>query len=498
MSVQFNAIPGNLLVPFFYAEVNSGGSPYVGQAILLLVGQKTSAGSATANVPVGPLQSEAEAIALFGLGSMLVQQYVIARKNAAFQTIWALPLADPAGASATATITITAPGVTGVGMVRVQGRRLPFQVNATDTATNVAATIVSTINAAGLAVTASNASGVVTVTARHVGALGNLIDVTVPRDEPNVLTSTNAVVVAMSGGTGVPVLTTALANCGDREFDWIAGPYADTTSLNAIRDFLSDTVGRWAPVQQLYGHYFTASFGTLSTLVALGNGRNDPHVSIMGSQASPSATWEWASALAGVAAQHLTTPPELSRPLQTLELAGVLPPDDLSLQWDIADRQALYADGIAAYRVDVSNVVRIDRCVTTYQQTAVGVADATFRDVETMAQIMYTVRYFRTAVSNRHARQSLADENPFNVASVATPRSIRNTIVHAYNDLVALGVAEAADDFANFLVVQRNALDANRVDAFIPVDVVNQLRIFAANITAFLQYRSASGAALVG
>ena len=30
MAVAFNAIPSNLIVPFWYAEVNSGGSPYQG------------------------------------------------------------------------------------------------------------------------------------------------------------------------------------------------------------------------------------------------------------------------------------------------------------------------------------------------------------------------------------------------------------------------------------------------------------------------------------
>ena len=96
--VAFNSIPGNLLVPFFYAEINSGGTPYQGQSRLLLMGQKTSSGTATANVPVGPISSEPELIALTGNGSMLADMYRTARLNAPFQPIWLLPLADPAGA----------------------------------------------------------------------------------------------------------------------------------------------------------------------------------------------------------------------------------------------------------------------------------------------------------------------------------------------------------------------------------------------------------------
>jgi phage tail sheath gpL-like len=135
--------------------------------------------------------------------------------------------------------------------------------------------------------------------------------------------------------------------------------------------------------------------------------------------------------------------------------------------------------------------------VTTYQTTAAGVADGTFRDVETMFQLMFAVRYFKTAVSNRHSRQALADDNPFNLAEIATPKSVRNTLVHAYNDLVALGVLEKGELFAQYVVVERDPNDANRLNAYLPIDVVNQLRVFAANVTAFLQYQTPSGESAV-
>lgn len=504
MSVLFNAIPGNLLVPFFYAEINSGGTPYQGNARLLLIGQKTSAGSASAGVPIGPVQSESEADALFGAGSMLSQMYRIARRNAPFQPIWALPLADPAGNAATGTVTInSAPAVTGAGIVHVMGRRIVFQVNAADDKDTVASNLAAAINAAQLPVTAApGAPGgdddehIVTVTARHVGALGNGIEIVLAADEPNVLNAGNSTIVAMSGGTGVPVLP--LANLGDDEFDFLAAPYSDTTSLNAVRDFLDGQSGRWSPIQQLYGHYFTAAHGNLATLVGIGNGRNDPHVSIMGSQVSPTPVWEWAAALAAVAIAHLSDAPEVSRPLQTLQLSGVLPPRDRSVWWDIADRQALYADGISGYKVTIDGIVIIDRVVTTYQLSGAGVPDATFRDVETMLQLMFATRYLRVGVSNRHARQALADDNPYNLAEIATPKSVRNTLVHIYNDLVALGVAEKPDLFAQYVRVERDPNDATRLNAYLPLDVVNQLRIFAANVTAFLQYQSPGGGVNIG
>jgi phage tail sheath gpL-like len=498
--VAFNNIPGNLLVPFFYAEINSGGTPFQGNPRLLLIGQKLAAGSAVADSVIGPIQNEREADAFFGVGSMLSAMFRIARRNAPFQPIWALPIADPAGAAAAGSLTFTAPGVTGAAILHVMGRRLTFQINAADTASQVCVKAAATINAANLPVTAAQdgtTAGKCNVTARHVGALGNGQEVTFATDESNVLVAANTTVVALTGGSGVPDLVAPLANLGDQEYDFLAGPFSDATSLNAVRDFLDDSSGRWSPIQQLYGHYFTAQYGTLSGLVTFGNGRNDQHVTVLGSQRSPTPEWELAAAEAGKASAHLGDAPEVSRPLQTLVLDGVLPPNDRSVWWDIPDRQALYADGIAACKVRADGLVAIDRLVTTYQTTAAGVSDGTFRDVETMFQLMFAVRYFKTAVSNRHSRQALADDNPFNLPEIATPKSVRNTLIHAYNDLVALGVLEKAELFAQFVTVERDPNDANRLNAYLPIDVVNQLRVFAANVTAFLQYQTPSGEAAV-
>lgn len=487
--VAFNTIPGNILVPFWYAEINSGGTPYQGQSRLLLVGQKLAAGSAPAGVPYGPVQSAREAAQLFGAGSMLAHMYAVARRNAPLQPIWVLPLADPAGAKASATITIgSAPAVTGVGILHVLGRRLTVQVLSTDAVADVAEAIATAINAEGLPVTAAFAAGVVTVTARHNGTLGNGLELALAIEGGNVLTAANTTITAMAGGTGVPDLAAPFANLGDDEFDWIAGPYADTTSLNASRDLMSDTAGRWSPMSQFYGHYLTVFFGTLGAAVTLGDGRNDPHASILATQVSPSPPWEWAAALGAVTAAHLTDAPELSRPLQSLVLTGILPPRDRAVWWDKADRQALYTDGMSGYTVTVDGQVALDRVRTTYQLTSAGVADGTFGDVETMAQAMFTVRFFRTEVSNSHARQALADENPFNVAEVTTPRDIRNTLIHAHQSLCELGVLEKNALFAQYLVVERDANDATRVNAALPVDVINQLRVFAAAVTINLQY----------
>jgi phage tail sheath gpL-like len=511
--VQFNEVPSNILVPFFWGEFNSGGSPYENFPRPLLVGQKTSAGKAPAGVPYGPIESHNDAIAQFGPTSMLVSMYDMAASAAPLQPFWALPIADPTGAAAVGNITFTAPGVTGQAVLYVMGRTCTFQVNSSDTASMVCVNAAAAINAlsadgapvgSNVPVTAAqdgSTPGKCDVTFAHLGALGNGVELLFATDQPNVLNSSNSTVTALAAGSGVPSLATPLANLGSVQYDWIAAPYADSASTAALAAFLSDNNGRWSPAEQLFGHYTTSYLGvSLSTLVTFGNTQNSQHVTVFGgfgSGASPSPPWEVAASLCGIEALHLANPPELSRPLQTLVLPGIVPPRDQTTWWTTAERQALYSDGIAAGKVGPANQCQIDRMVTTYQLTAAGIADQTFLDIETMAQGMYTMRYFRTQITDEWGRAAFADEDPNNDPNVATPAKLANSLIFAYDDLCALGVAQHPELFQQYVVTVRNALDPDRCDAYIPVNVIGQLRVFAANVTAFRSYTSPGGAPLV-
>jgi len=439
-----------------------------------------------------PRQIDVDPDTLFGYGSMLAMMAKVARKNAPFQEIWALPIADSgAGAAATGTFTIAnAPPLnSGTLIVYITGRRVRIAVTTADTNSTIAARLAAAINATvDLPVTATALAAVVTVTARHLGALGNTISLLtdyVTSDGP--LASELVTVAAMSGGSGDPDITTPLAALSDEEYDFLAGPYTDATNLGAINALLNGSSGRWAPISQLYGHYYAAKQETLANLSTFGNGLNDPHVSVMGYKASPSPPWVWAAAFGAKAAMHLQSYPEGSRPLQTLWMEGVLAPKLITDRFNAQQRQVLYYDGIASYHVRKSGEVCIDRAVTTYQLNDWGVPNSTWLDVETMHQAAYAVRYLKAKVTGVWGRASLRDENPHGIQGVATAQDVRDTIVHGYRELSQLNVVENEDLFEQVLVVERNLLDPNRVDAFIPADHVNQLRIIGVNYTTHLQ-----------
>lgn len=493
--VQFNNIPANIRVPLFYAEINPAQAPYQSNSRLLLVGQKLTAGSATAREPILVTGSED---GLFGPDSMLAIMYKKARLNAPIQEIWALPIADPvAGTVATGKIAVTGtfPVTQNTSLVfYIHGVRFRVTVKTTDTAASVATAIAAAINASvePCLVTAA-VNGTVTtevdVTTRHKGAIMNKVRIEhslSPDDPPAaklLLTITQP-----AGGAGNPSLATELANLGAEEFDWIAGPYSDTADLDDMGLILDATSGRWSPYQQLYGHYITHRDGTVGELTAHGLLRNDPHVSIMGSTNAVSPPWEWAAALGAQAVVHLQEAPELSRPLQTLPLIGIRGPKLSADRFDISERQTLYYAGISGFTVNRDGSVAIDRVVTTYQRNAYGSPDPSWLDINTIAQLVYGIRYLKAKITGQWGRAALADDNPTGIQGLATARDVRTTIVHGYRELVSLGVYENEDVFNALLIVERAQNDANRLDIYLPLDSVNQLRIIAVNATSFLQF----------
>lgn len=503
--VLFNNIPGNIRVPFFYAEFQPGGTPYQDNARLLLVGQKLAGGVATPNIPV--LATDSSISTLAGANSMLEQMYRTARNNAPLQEIWILPLSDDgAGVAATGKISVAAPSITQAQAlsVYIEGLRVRIPVSTTDTRTTIAAALVAAINAtAGLSVTAAvNGTNAyeVDLAARHKGVQGNtiLIDLGLVSDE-GPLGAALLTITAMANGAADPDLTTAFSNLADAEFDWIAAPYGDANALGDASDLLNDISGRWAWSRQTYGHYIGTNAGTVGALSTLGNGRNDQHATIFPVRKFRSPSWRVAAALGAVTAAHLQGPgasAELSRPLRTLELLGIKGPLSVSDHYTLSEKQTLLYDGISTYYVTRDGKVRIERLITTYQANASGDADATYLGINAMAQSMYGIRYIRQKITNVHGRKALVDDNPSGNPGLVTANDIRITIIHAYEDLVALGVFENADLFARDLVVERDLVDFDRVNASMPLDHVNQLHIVAAAAVNYMQ-RAAPRDALV-
>jgi len=390
---------------------------------------------------------------------------------------------------------VLVPSTVSVWVGDIEARAIVYT---TDSSSTFATRLVAAINAienrsVDAAIDGANASKVL-LTARHKGTAGNSIWLdTDYYGGGSPLAAAMCTFVQMSGGSGDPDFTAALATLGDDEFDWIVGPYTAATTVAPIQTLLNSVSGRWSPFKQLYGHYLGVRSDTVSNLMTHGVTFNDPNISCFGAYRAASPNWKWAAALGGRMAAHLAEPPELSRPLHTLDLIGILPPKLPSNRPDQTDRQSLYWAGISSYHVDgKTKTASIDRIITSYRLNEWGSPDGVWLDVETRAQVMYSIRAIKAAITGNHGRSALMDENPEGLEGITTPATMRATIVHEYKRQNRLGVVENPDLFDELLIVERNSVDPNRIDVMLPADMVNQLRIVAVNYVSHLQYQSAA------
>ncbi|HDL7089831.1 TPA: phage tail sheath subtilisin-like domain-containing protein [Yersinia enterocolitica] len=485
MTIPFTNIPSNLRTPLFFAEFdNSQANTATTTQRTLIIGQMLNSGTLPADVPV-LVSSVATVAGQCGAGSMLHGQMAAYLGNDIAGEIYLLPLADTESmVAATGKITVTTQAsATGVISLYIAGIRVQVAVVATDEVAAVATALTAAINTTtSLPVTAAAVDAVITLTAKNKGAHGNTIDLRL-----NYLgsaggeTTPDSLVLAftpMAGGAGAPELDDALANLQDRTFDFIINPYTDTASLNKIKDFLSDSTGRWSYAEQLYGHSFAAQSGTYGQLTAAGELRNDQHASLLGVNGSPTPSYIWSAAYVGAIAQSLRNDP--GRPLQTLAISGVLAPP-LASRFTLTERNNLLHSGISTVTTADDGSVQVENIITTYQKNKYGAEDDSYLQIETLFLLMFVTRFLRSQVTSKFARMKLAaDGTRFAPGSaIITPNVIRAELIAQYQTLEFNGYVQDAKGFAKGLIVEKSTSNPNRVDVLWTGVLINQLRIFA-------------------
>lgn len=499
MPVSFNRIPDNIRVPLFYAEVDaSQASVFQINQRALLIGPKLAAGTAPADVPV-LITSVAEARAAFGAGSVLAGMVASYRANDSFGELWALPVDDDGAAvKASGTVTVTGTATaSGTLALYVGGRRIRVAVAAGDAASAVGDAITAAIAAdSDLAVTGvDDDAGEVTLTAKNGGTIGNDIDLRL-----NVLgaiggektpAGLTVAIVAMAGGATNADISAGLTALGDEEFDFVASAYADTATLDLVKAEWDDVTGRWSWARQIYGHVFAGLAGSVAELVAFGDTRNDPHVTLIGADGSPTPPWEWAAAWTAQAAVAVREDP--ARPWQTLPLVGVRAPA-IPDRFTLSSRNTLLFGGIATFLVSTDGTVRIERSATTYRENAFGQADPSYLDAQTGFTLAAIIRRLRQAITTKYPRHKLANDGTrFGPGqAIVTPNVIKAELIAQYSAMEFEGLVENMAAFKANLIVERDAQDPNRINVLFAPDLVNQLRIFAVLAQFRLQFPQAA------
>lgn len=490
-SISFNQIPVNLLTPGQYVEFDNskaiGGLVNMPQRILLIAAM-LAAGTAAANVPF-QVSRAGDGVAALGRGS--IGAAMINSLFSVTDTIetWILPIADNgAGVQATGTLTITgAPTAAGIVNLYVAGQLVQAAVSVNDTPTTIAAAIAAAINAnPDLPATAESNAGVVTLTARHKGSLGNDIDLRLNYYPMSQSTPAGIAIAitAMANGTGDPSIATALANIGATQFNTIIMAFNDDANLALIETELDN---RWGPLLQNDGHCHIGLRGTVGSINTALSTRNNPHVTTWTCEngGEPGPVWEKAALGGALAAYYLAIDP--ARPLQTLVMPGRLPAS-AEKRFIRAERNNILSYGGATTTVDSGGNVCIERAVTNYTLNSSGLVDPSYRDIETMYTLSLMRYQVRARIAQKFPRYKLADDGTIFPPgqAVVTPKIVRAELIALALDWVDAGLMEDIDQFKAGLLVARNGSDVNRVDVLLPPNLVNQFRIFAAQVQFIL------------
>lgn len=492
--ISFNTIPDNLRVPLAYVEFDNSravvGTPAM-QYRVLFIGQKLSAGSGAVNTLL-QVPTVDQAVALFGAGSMLarmIEQFKAANR---YIDCWAVALADAGAAVAAAgTCTFTGPATAaGTLALYIGGDRVRFAVTSGMAASEAATALAAAINAdTTLPVTAAVNGGVpeqVDITARHAGLVGNDIDMRLNyySDDatPAGITATLVAMGSATAGAANPDVADAVTAMGDEWFQGIVMPYTDSANLDILETELDS---RWSGTRQIGGIAYCAYRGTHSAAVTFGDGRNSALVCCMPTAQTPNPPYLWAAAVAAQTSLSLSIDP--ARPLQTLELTGILPPPETD-RWAQDERNLLLWDGMSSWYVDAGGNVRIERLITMYQENIYGLPDPSYLNLTTPATLEYLRYSLRARITQKFPRHKLADDGidygPGQ--AIATPKIIRAEIIALAEEWAQAGLIEDLEQFRTDLVVERNADDRDRVDVLCPPNIVNQFRVFAAQVQFIL------------
>ena len=469
-NIAFNSIPASIRKPGKYAEFNTALAVRTLPGNLqrtLIVGQRLTAGTVAANTPVDVF-SDVEAATYFGRGSiahLMVRAALAANPYLSLQVI----AMDDAGAGVLATGTITVVGTAsspGVLSAQVGDVLVQVAVASGDTPTIMAAALKAQFDAQpDLPVTATVAVGVVTLTAKNKGTLGNSIKVA-----PTITaTGVTAVATAMTAGATDPTLVTALAVVYASGHNIIITPWNDGPNLTALRTHLDNVSG---PLEKRGCIGVAAHTGTLAAATTLAPTINSGRLSMILVPNAYENSYEVAAAYGAVVAFE----EDPARPLNTLGLTGIAAPP-LANRLSRTEQETCLYNGVTPSEVGPGDVVQIVRAITTYTKDAGGTPDISLLDLTTIRTLDYARKAWVDRISLRFPRSK---------KSARVKKQVREELLDVAYKLKDLEILENIEANEDGFIIEDDLQDPNRLDCRIPADVVNGLHVVAMRIDLLL------------
>ncbi|MCQ2063729.1 MAG: phage tail sheath subtilisin-like domain-containing protein [Fibrobacter sp.] len=359
-------IPGTYTGYNYFAGPN--GLPANIQKVLLL-GDISSEGSLAVNKPTA-VSTEAEALALAGAGSVLMQMYKAAKNAWKYAQITLCRHAAVTGSAAKWASTVSG-SATGAGAVSfiINGKKVSAGVAKNDAAAAVATALADAINAdVDLPVTAAASTATVTLTAKCKGeyiangtfgtgssavTISGGISVSAESKADGISVGT----VTATAGTGEVDLTSALAAAFPERYHLIVTPVCDARNLPKLVNHVEAAA---APLEQRGQRVIGATVvSSASAGVAVNDVNHERlHIAAVKNKINSTA-WEIAAGLGAIFASN--SQPNV--PMNGVAIPGLATPE-IEDKWSGEEQDVLLYGGVIPL-VEEDSRLCIVRAVTT-------------------------------------------------------------------------------------------------------------------------------------
>ncbi len=493
VSIPLTGLSTNDPVPGNYIEVNFAQGPVSGASApysIMLLGNMLSTGTATPDTvyygptSATPLASLTDAQNLFGAGSELYRMYkrAIAINNTT--PIFAIAVTESVGSKATGTITITGAATVPCSIrIFFEDEFVDVSVSTSDTPTNIAANAVSAFNArTDFAAVASNASGVLTLTAKQKGLRGNWLRYsckTFPVNSGVTVTATSPTL--FTGGTTADSNVAALATILPYRFYYTVSAAEDATQLGNVTTQINTMA---LPTNGLRQTVIGGSVDTVANVTTIATGLNAARACVVW---QPGSDWTPAELAANLAA------------IVALEQSGASPQLNFSGYgnnagdiWRVkaplsgttptrAQQYSALNNGITPIASTSSGSSYLVKLITTRSLNG-AVNDYRIRDYHKVTVCDRFGDDWQAKSNAQFSGKVLADDpKPGTTvanASVVSPRSIKSSLVRLVRDYFEAGLIQDVDTVVAGVIVGRENTNPSRVSCLVPlspVDILDQL-----------------------
>lgn len=477
--VSTNWLVPQILLQIAFAQGTLTGNP--GQKKVLIMGPKTSSGSATADTMVyGPLSVESDVIATFGARSPVHMAWRAFTKTCKTAAVYGIAVTESAGVAATDTITFTTNATgTGTAVYTVGGQEVSVSFQSGDAFdTSIAEAMTDAINALAYApVSATRSGGVITVAYPVKGTNGNWV-----RHRGSITSGVGTTMAVahstLQSGATDESYTTALATVLSQQYDIIipcVNPTAgsDTRLSALITQVLLQAYATSGILQQV----ISGCADTLSNATTLVTAYNKARLQIAHQKNSELQPFEIAAHLAALRYNTESSDPGANYDGYGLQANDVwlVPAPYATSDWPSAiDVNTALSVGLTPIAVNPAG-----KSYLVMSCTAAG-ADPRIRDT---CKVTVADSFGQDLVAkqgSQWARAKLADDEPAGArpypTKVLTPTRLKElTIVPLLRSYAELGRLTEVDGDAGSIACVATGIDptvVTRINAQIPIKVM--------------------------